>query len=277
MNIQKSFQEIVGEADFITADGGFEWKDENYQEQEGLRLILGEIISALRMQKKGGNFVLKIFETFTSLTLKFIMILNNFYETVIIHKPHTSRPTNSERYLICTKFKGITKKELDHLDELLSYINTNELTHNYLSSLNNVDIPSEFELSIIVSNIIIMNNQFKSINKRICYLNNNNFFGDDYDAFYKAQIKAAEYWVNTYLPLDKDMLKETRKKLNLIVKDDLILGKEKYDKLKSSINNTKIIDDFKNYTKTHNIVPIRNILQPNKEDILKNIDINQIV
>ena len=31
-------------ADFITADGGFDWKNENIQEQEAFKLILAQII-----------------------------------------------------------------------------------------------------------------------------------------------------------------------------------------------------------------------------------------
>ena len=45
---------MAGEVDkeFITADGGFYWNNENYQEQEAYKLILGEIITALNIQKK---------------------------------------------------------------------------------------------------------------------------------------------------------------------------------------------------------------------------------
>ena len=68
--IQKNLFKSTGEADFITADGGFEWQNENYQEQESYPLVLAEIICALRIQKKGGNFVIKIFETLTDITVK---------------------------------------------------------------------------------------------------------------------------------------------------------------------------------------------------------------
>mgnify|MGYP003718068581 CR=1 FL=1 len=39
-------------ADLITADGGFIWSNENFQEQEAYKLILGEIITALKIQKR---------------------------------------------------------------------------------------------------------------------------------------------------------------------------------------------------------------------------------
>ncbi len=91
---------VKKKADLITADGGFEWKNENYQEQEAYGLILGEIIGALSIQAKGGSFVLKIFETFTINTIKLIYLLASFYEECYIYKPFFSRATNSEKYII---------------------------------------------------------------------------------------------------------------------------------------------------------------------------------
>ena len=70
-------------ADLITADGGLNWYNENYQEQEAYGLILGEIITALSLQAKGGNFVCKFFETFTAISIKYLCILQYFYEEKI--------------------------------------------------------------------------------------------------------------------------------------------------------------------------------------------------
>jgi hypothetical protein len=67
-------------SDLVTADGGFDWKKENLQEQEAYRLIFGEIISAIKIQKDGGSFVLKIFESYTHSTLKMIELLRAFYK-----------------------------------------------------------------------------------------------------------------------------------------------------------------------------------------------------
>ena len=43
--------------------------NENFQEQEAIRLIVAEILGALMNQKEGGHFILKIFETFTEINL----------------------------------------------------------------------------------------------------------------------------------------------------------------------------------------------------------------
>ena len=84
------------EADLITADGGFDWKKENLQEQEAYRLIFGQMLTALKTQKSGGHFVLKIFETYTKNTIKILELLRLFYTEVYICNPFTSRISNSE-------------------------------------------------------------------------------------------------------------------------------------------------------------------------------------
>ena len=50
--------------DIITGDGGFDFSiDYNKQEILAVRLIFTQIVYALHLQKKGGTFILKIFDT----------------------------------------------------------------------------------------------------------------------------------------------------------------------------------------------------------------------
>jgi hypothetical protein len=60
----------------FTADGGFEWKDENFQEQEAYKLILGEILTCLKIQLYGGVFVIKLFEIYTDITIDDSIVTN---------------------------------------------------------------------------------------------------------------------------------------------------------------------------------------------------------
>lgn len=131
----KSFSE---EADLVTADGGFDWKKENLQEQEAYKLVLGEIITALKVQKNNGNFVLKIFESYTKSTIKMIELLREFYKEVYICKPYTSRISNSEKYIICKKFikSKLTSPVIKKLEEMITKINKNE-QYNILDIFTN--------------------------------------------------------------------------------------------------------------------------------------------
>jgi len=95
--------------DFITADGGFDFSsDFNHQELLAQTLVVSEVLYALSLQKTGGTFVLKIFDTFTRVTIDIIHLLASFYSEVIIIKPNTSRVANSEKYVVCKGFKRPT-------------------------------------------------------------------------------------------------------------------------------------------------------------------------
>jgi 23S rRNA U2552 (ribose-2'-O)-methylase RlmE/FtsJ len=92
--------------DLITADGGFDFSsDFNHQEVLAQTLVVSEVLYALSLQKMGGSFVIKIFDTFTRVTVDIIHLLALFYTDVIIIKPNTSRVANSEKYIVCKGFK----------------------------------------------------------------------------------------------------------------------------------------------------------------------------
>ena len=218
--IQKNLFKSTGEADFITADGGFEWQNENYQEQESYPLVLAEIICALRIQKKGGNFVIKIFETFTDITVKLIMILSTYYENVIIYKPFTSRPSNSERYLICFNFKGIDIKELNNLEKLLDDINEQMFNNKFLADIfPKYNISNNVLLTIKASSSDIVNTQFISINNQIKYVEAGNFFDDVYQTYYQNQKDANMYWTSLFFPTGE--IKLARKNINELFENSI--------------------------------------------------------
>ena len=93
--------------DVVTSDGGFDFTtDFINQEYNFSRLFICEIVLALNLQKIGGNFVIKCFDLTNILSLKVFYILCHYYEKVIISKLHTSRKTNSERYIICKNLQA---------------------------------------------------------------------------------------------------------------------------------------------------------------------------
>ena len=81
--------------DLITADGGFDFSlDFNSQEINITKLLFAQICFAVTMQKRGGSFILKIFDCFMQHTIDLLYILSSFYEKVYIMKPYTSRYAN---------------------------------------------------------------------------------------------------------------------------------------------------------------------------------------
>ena len=57
--------------------------------------------------KRKKRLTKQIFDLFTPLTLKLLYIIYYHYEETYIYKPLTSRPANSEKYIVAKKFNGI--------------------------------------------------------------------------------------------------------------------------------------------------------------------------
>ena len=94
-----------GQMDLVTGDGGFDFSvNFNEQEQQATKLVFAQMIYGVMMQKRGGSFVLKIFDMFNRPTLEIVYLLCSLYRKVMIYKPYTSRYANSERYIVCIDF-----------------------------------------------------------------------------------------------------------------------------------------------------------------------------
>ena len=195
--------DFVEKADLVTADGGFEWENENVQEQEAFKLIIGEIIGAFKVQKKGGNFVCKFFENFTKTSVKILSMLNELYEDVYLVKPLTSRASNSERYAVCKGFlyddknkeyKNISKK-MDILLEML-YKNKDD---KVVDIFTNYELEKDIIHIITQCNIYIANEQFKHINQMMDFVKKEVYSGDVYHDKRDEQIEGSKFWIDIYL------------------------------------------------------------------------------
>lgn len=120
-NIQHFAKEVgYNSVDFITADGGFDFSsDFNNQEEQSFKLIASEVLSTMYLQKPGGVFLLKLYDCFNTDTLSIIQILKSSYETLYFIKPLTSRPANSERYILCHGFTGCNREYMTKLELFL--------------------------------------------------------------------------------------------------------------------------------------------------------------
>jgi len=160
--------------DFITADGGFDFSaDFNSQEELSFRLILCEVLSAILLQKEGGTFVLKIFDMFNLHTLKLIQIIKEYYDCVYAIKPLTSRPANSEKYLLCTGFRKLesTKELTCKLISLVSNYNEDNLDKVF----NEIEFKSGILKNLVLYNYYYSMRQIDYIERTINYIN---YFSD---------------------------------------------------------------------------------------------------
>ena len=120
-------------AHIVTADGGIGGEEYDMKEYLNSKLIFSEMLTALLVQKKNGNFVLKTYSLYTNLSIQIINILQYHYQEVYITKPVTSRPANDELYIVALKFEGITKSTSDSLLNVLKQWN-NLKSNQYLNT-----------------------------------------------------------------------------------------------------------------------------------------------
>nr|XP_061806411.1 cap-specific mRNA (nucleoside-2'-O-)-methyltransferase 1-like [Nerophis lumbriciformis] len=91
---------------FLMADGGFSVEgQENLQEIVTKQLLLCQFLTALSTIRTGGHFVCKTFDLFTPFSVGLVYLLYLCFDRVSLFKPVTSRPANSERYVVCRGLK----------------------------------------------------------------------------------------------------------------------------------------------------------------------------
>lgn len=167
----------------ITADGGFdEGTDFNNKEQLHYSLILSEIYACIYLQNYNGHFILKVFDIFTETSIHLLYLLSICYQNVYVYKPKTSRPTNSEKYIVCKNLRidenqrSVVLNALENLRLITKRIGNSK----YIAFKIFKEIPDSF-----IKNIHIMNDDL--IKKQCCFLEQavnlckNRQFITDYD------------------------------------------------------------------------------------------------
>lgn len=154
---------------FLMADGGFSVEgQENIQEILSKQLYLCQCLAALMLVRTGGHFVVKLFDVFTHFSVGIVYIMYRCFEEVCIHKPVTSRPANSERYLICKWKKVGTESAEKHLFSVNSVLWNNRTGDDDVVELVPLSVIQEdrgFYEYIYKSNCIIGEKQIKNLLK----------------------------------------------------------------------------------------------------------------
>ncbi|XP_055598639.1 cap-specific mRNA (nucleoside-2'-O-)-methyltransferase 1-like [Uranotaenia lowii] len=87
-------------AHLLVCDGGFYIKSSS-QEILSKRLYLCLVLLAVGVIRTGGRAIIKVFDLYTPFSVGLVYILYRCYGKISIVKPISSRPANSERYLVC--------------------------------------------------------------------------------------------------------------------------------------------------------------------------------
>lgn len=152
----------VQNCSLITADGAVDNETQpELTEAVTARLLFYEVMTALRVQVAGGDFVLKVFGISLDITREFLAMLAICYETISIVKPFTSRSINDERYIVCQTFLPEQAVSFLALDK--EYANS---SLPYLVSLG-FDIDPAWLKEVDELVYLLNQNQYRSINKAL--------------------------------------------------------------------------------------------------------------
>lgn len=169
-NLRYCYDTYNGQMDIITGDGGVDFSFQYpQQEQVSTKLIMCQIAFALAMQKPGGTFILKVYDTFTQLSLELLFLLYNLYNQVILIKPNTSRFANSEKYVVCKGFRNNATFEIVKL-----FYRILAKPKPLIGPLFDFALPYLFTNKIEEYNAILGQQQIDTIVSTIYLIDNNN-------------------------------------------------------------------------------------------------------
>ncbi|XP_055682502.1 cap-specific mRNA (nucleoside-2'-O-)-methyltransferase 1 [Lutzomyia longipalpis] len=180
-NIESLMKLVMNETEtgvhFMMADGGFSVKNqENIQEILSKRLYLCQCLAALSILREKGHFVVKLFDLFTPFSVGLIYLMYKCFRQIAIIKPNTSRPANSERYLVCKWMKPHTDTIRRHLLDICETM-YNSSGNEDIRELVPYEILREdtrFFRYIYESNNRIGRNQITGLRKIAAYAQNKN-------------------------------------------------------------------------------------------------------
>jgi cap1 methyltransferase len=174
--------EILG-VDLVVADGGFDIETaeangasttnsspDKYRHQEFLstRLILCELLIAIRTLKVGGTLVCKVFDTVTSLSAQLLYLAARCFDQISLFKPISSRPANAERYLIC---QG-RRERIESYAQILAAASAAYSSERNVISILTDTLPADFTAWLKQQNSASIERQLTAATRILRYLEN---------------------------------------------------------------------------------------------------------
>lgn len=155
--------------DLITADGGFDFSsDFNNQEDLSTKLIRCETFCAFNLLAESGTYILKIYDIFSTQTLHIFKLLKQCFQKIYIIKPFTSRPANSEKYLVCCGYSVSSGQEIiPSLNDLIK----SKKRYIDICKTQNIDIDLPLLHKIVMYNMYYTSRQIFYIQRTINLIN----------------------------------------------------------------------------------------------------------
>jgi 23S rRNA U2552 (ribose-2'-O)-methylase RlmE/FtsJ len=160
-----------GKMNLFTADGGFDFSCD-YTKQESLifPLLLASTKIGFEVLRKGGVFILKLFDFYEKATVDLLYFLSCHFSEWTLYKPATSRPCNPEQYFIGKGFIGCTDEVFDVLRLWCSMLENGQQVQSLFKS----DYSMEFKRTIEELRKHSFNTQTEYLEKVFFIIDKNN-------------------------------------------------------------------------------------------------------
>lgn len=142
---------IIGGVDLYSSDAGIDVSsDFNHQEESNAKIHLGCALAGFLTLKQGGSFIVKQYTFFKTLTWNLILIYATMFEKFYICKPLTSRPYNSEIYMVGKSFTGLKDNIKSLLFDKLIDFNMRPLIDRESIKVTMPDISNLCDISTLI-------------------------------------------------------------------------------------------------------------------------------
>ena len=176
-----------------------------------------KFIDTLKSLEKKGSLLIKVKELIHAPSVHLLYMLSCVFEEVYIYRPELSFVSRGEKYIIC---KGYQPNNLKF-----------DTSHDYLTL--NQTLPADYIFTVNVINRILMQEEYIVRNKMRNFINNQNYFGDEYHSQLAIQQNNSDKWIaenlmlssKDYSELQKIKEKELNKSIELF--ESLIKEKNK--------------------------------------------------
>lgn len=200
----------------IVANGKYNLPNKILYEQETFKILLQQLLNTLKVQEKNGNFIIKVYESFTHLLVKFVAMLTQLYDDVHVVKPLTSSYSSMEKYIVCQGFKDPKNKTkiIDQIDNIIQSIKKHK-DLNIVDYFPEFNIDNELKTTFIKLNAELANQQFITVNSMIDFVGKQNYRGEEYTKRRNMQINATKYWLDNFFPSVKELPEKHKKMMEL--------------------------------------------------------------
>ena len=198
---QETLKYFKGNVHFVTSDVKYVPTQINYDEEENYNISahLGQLLCALTILSPGGTMILKKFTFYESSSISLLFIMSTCFDKLLVVKPETSKPANSEVYLVGLGYKAnLSELQINHLLNILNYIRNLNNEYGPPAIFKKNDIPISFVKKIIDMNRILCENQIIGLRYDINLYMKYRTTGINkiYKDFSKIRDEVAQNWID---------------------------------------------------------------------------------